>query len=95
MTYKILWAYEAGTNLLGIRNYIEAEDPRTAKRIAGLIKECALSLQTLPHRGKPGRKRGTRELVLPNLPWIIGYCVDERSRTVTILRIHHYAQLRD
>lgn len=78
-----------------IRDYIASENPRAANRIAAAVKESAISLQTLPHLGKPGSKRGTRELVLPNLPWIIGYCVNDKSRSVTILHIHHYAQFRD
>ncbi|MBF0354487.1 MAG: type II toxin-antitoxin system RelE/ParE family toxin [Alphaproteobacteria bacterium] len=95
MRYRILWSFEAGRNLLNIRAYIQAENPGAASRVVAAIRESALGLQTLPHRGKPGRKHGTRELILPNPPWIIGYCVDDKARTVTILHIHHWAQLRE
>lgn len=95
MNYRILWSNEAGRNLLGLRDYISTENPKAALRVAVAIKESVLSLEALPHCGKPGRKPGTRELVLPNLPWIIGYCVDDKTRIVTILHIHHYAQLRN
>ena len=94
MSYRVNWTLEAGRNLVDLRSYIETENPSAARRISTIIKASAQSLEALPHRGKPGRKRGTRELILPDLPWIIGYSVDDRSRTVTILHIHHYAQLR-
>ncbi|MBF0168750.1 MAG: type II toxin-antitoxin system RelE/ParE family toxin [Alphaproteobacteria bacterium] len=95
MTYRVLWSLEAGRNLLDIHDFIQANDPSAAQRIVAAIKAITLSLKTLPRRGKPGRKLGTRELVLPNLPWIINYSVDDRMRTVNILRLHHYAQRRD
>lgn len=43
-----------------------------------------MSLATMPHRGRPGRIAGTRELIL--VPFIIVYRV--RQETVEILRIY-------
>jgi plasmid stabilization system protein ParE len=43
-----------------------------------------------PNRGRPGKKQGTRELVIPSLPYIVAYQVSED--TVYIARILHAAQ---
>jgi plasmid stabilization system protein ParE len=50
------------------------------------------SLKEWPHRGRPGREEGTRELVFPPLPYVAVYRVKEES--VEILRIYHGAQER-
>ena len=41
-------------------------------------------------RGRPGKKPGTRELVLSPLPWILVYAV--RGDAVYVVRILHGAQ---
>jgi len=46
-----------------------------------------------PHSGKHGMEEGTRELVIPKLPYIVAYWVME-SDVVQILRIWHGAQNR-
>jgi plasmid stabilization system protein ParE len=50
------------------------------------------SLVTFPHRGKPGRHAGTRELSTIT-PYIIVYRIG-REEAVTILRVWHTAQDR-
>jgi len=46
--------------------------------------------EDLPNRGRPGKKSGTRELVLPALPYIVVYKVG--SDVLRIARILHGAQ---
>src|SRR5262249_20272423 len=41
-----------------------------AHRTVVNIYERVRSLKTLPHRGRPGRKEGTRELVMAPLPYL-------------------------
>ena len=50
---------------------------------AGTLKQFA-------HRGRPGRKPGTRELVFPGLPFLAAYRV--REDVIEINRILHGAQ---
>jgi toxin ParE1/3/4 len=45
---------------------------------------------TFPHRGRPGKKENTRELVLSPLPYIVVYRI--AGDAVNILRILHGAQ---
>jgi len=42
-----------------------------------------------PGIGRPGRVDGTRELVIPGLPYVIAYL--HRGDTVTVLRVLHGA----
>ena len=48
------------------------------------------TLLTFPHRGRPGKKEGTRELVLSPLPYVVVYAV--RGDAIFIVRILHGAQ---
>jgi plasmid stabilization system protein ParE len=45
---------------------------------------------TFPNRGRPGKKEGTRELVMSPLPYIVIYTV--RGNEVYVVRILHGAQ---
>jgi toxin ParE1/3/4 len=56
------------------------------------IYQTALTLRSIPYRGRAGREEGTRELVLPRLPYILVYRVKEKD--VEILHIYHGAQHR-
>lgn len=50
-------------------------------------------LRALPRLGHAGRKQGTREFVLPHLPYIVVYRVDIADEDeLVILGIFHGAQ---
>jgi toxin ParE1/3/4 len=51
------------------------------------IEEAVLRLTDFPAMGRPGRVSGTRELVVPDAPYIVPYRV--RGQTVHILRVFH------
>src|ERR1035441_3309579 len=53
--------------------YTFKDDPAAAHRTAREIYERAGALKTFPHRGRQGRVKGTRELPLPPLPFIVVY----------------------
>lgn len=86
----IRWSPEAADDLERIVDRIEQENPDTAHRVANLIYERCGSLADLPHRGRPGRIDGTRELIFAPLPYIVVYRV--RAKAVEIARIYHSAQ---
>jgi len=54
------------------------------------IYNAPSALLTLPYRGRPGRKAGTREFVLPRLPYIVVYQIT--GEVIHIARILHGAQ---
>jgi len=88
---RIRWTEPAARDLTDICDYIEQHDgPARAHRVAVTIYEGVSSLPRFPHRGRPGRKVGTRELVFPGLPFLAIYRL--RENVIEINRILHGAQ---
>jgi toxin ParE1/3/4 len=88
---RIRWTALAASDLTGICDYIQEHDgPEAARRVALQIYEGAGSLTQFPHRGRPGRKPSTRELVFPGLPFLAVYRV--REDVIEIDRVLHGAQ---
>jgi addiction module RelE/StbE family toxin len=86
----VLWTKRASADLTEIADYLFERTPQHTTRLVETIYESASSLVTFPLRGRPGRVRGTRELVLAPLPYILIYSVT--GETVHIVRILHGAQ---
>jgi len=88
---RIRWTELAARDLTYICDYIEEHDgPAIARRVALAIYRGIDSLARFPHRGRLGRKPGTRELVFPGLPFLAIYRV--QSEVVEINRILHGAE---
>lgn len=88
---EVRWSPRAADDLERIVTYVQQDNPQAARRVGQTIYERAGGLQTLPQRGRPGRVEGTRELVLPALPFVIVYRV--LLDAVEIVRVLHGAQL--
>ena len=71
----VRWSPEAADDLEQIVTYIRHENPAAAHRVGRTIHEAAAALADFSNRGRPGRVEGTRELVLPSLPFIVVYRV--------------------
>lgn len=84
------WTRRAEADLLDQCDHIAKDDPTLAARIGTEIFTMVEALRDFPHRGRPGRVDGTRELVLPGLPWIAVYTVTDS--TIIVLRLLHGAQ---
>jgi toxin ParE1/3/4 len=54
------------------------------------LYEAPAALVSIPFRGRPGKKEGTRELVLSPLPYIVVYRITDDA--IHIVRILHGAQ---
>jgi toxin ParE1/3/4 len=89
---KVVWTLGAVSSLRAIRNYIQQDNPDAAKKIADRLEQMVAKLKDYPNIGRPGIREGTRELVAPNLPFIIIYRV--MNQEVQILRIFHTKQNR-
>jgi toxin ParE1/3/4 len=87
---RLRWTEAAATNLERISDYLFNPAPARARRLIRSIYEAPETLLSFPHRGRPGKKAGTRELVLSPLPWIVVYAV--RDDVVHVVRILHGAQ---
>jgi len=88
---RIRWTQPAARDLTGVCDYTqENHGPEAARKLALRVYEAIGSLPQFPHLGRLGRKPGTRELVLPGLPFLAVYRV--RKEVIEIARILHGAQ---
>jgi toxin ParE1/3/4 len=86
----IRWSPAAAEGLSRILAYICQDNASAAERVVKTIYDSAGSLESFPYRGRVGRVDGTRELVLPSLPFVIVYRVLENA--VEIAGVLHGAQ---
>ncbi|MGI2031212.1 type II toxin-antitoxin system RelE/ParE family toxin [Rhizobium panacihumi] len=88
---KLVWARFALEDREAIFVHIEKENPQAAARVDEEIVRSARRLIDFPESGRLGRIAGTRELVIPRLPYIAAYVA--LTDRVRILRILHSAQI--
>ena len=87
---QLRWSEEAADDLERITNYLFGETPQHAPELVRAIYSAPAALLQFPHRGRHGKKEGTRELVLTPLPYIVVYRI--AGDAIHILRILHGAQ---
>jgi len=85
---KLKWTRKAAGDLTQIRSYyIHQGNPSAAKDVALQLAALAETLIQHPAKGRAGRAPNTRELVVPDLPYIIVYRA--RDKQIEILRVIH------
>lgn len=84
---KAVWSPRAVRHLVALREYIAQDSEQNAALVAQRILHSVELLQTQPNMGRPGRVVGTRELVVPDTPFIIPYRV-RRDRLELIAVFH-------
>ena len=87
---ELRWTEEAANDLEHITDYLFENAPGRAGEFVREIYNAPSALLTFPHRGRLGRKEGTRELVLSPLPYIVVYQIT--GEVIHIARILHGAQ---
>lgn len=87
---QLRWSEEAADDLERITNHLFEQTPPHAPEVVRTIYQAPATLLQFPHRGRLGRKEGTRELVLSPLPYIVVYRISDDA--IHILRILHGAQ---
>lgn len=87
---RIRWTRRALRRLDEIGAYISSEDPVAASRVVARIVTAAEGLADYSSLGRPGRIKGTRELVLVDIPYIIAYRIGDGQPE--ILTVMHSAQ---
>lgn len=80
-------AEPAARDLEGIVDYIALDNPVAAENVYRGIVHSAEKLPEFPALGRPGRHPETRELSVPDLPYLIVYEVS--AEVVTILAVFH------
>lgn len=88
----------ANEDFLGIVSWIAASNRAAAAKVGQLILSAVEGLGDYPFQGKPGRSPGTRELMIPGLPYVVACSVESATavplpQTVVVLRVLHGAML--
>jgi toxin ParE1/3/4 len=85
----VKWRTAARIDLRRIIEYISTDNPAAALALVQLIEMRADRLCDNPKMGRPGRVKGTRELIV-HPSYIVVY--RETPKAVTILRVIHSAR---
>ena len=85
---RVRWSRRAETDLAGIFAYIAADSEKSAARMVDGLYVAGESLVQFPHRGRPARLSGRRELVVDAN--VITYRV--KGDEVLILAVEHGAR---
>ena len=88
---KLVIREEALDDLDGIYDWIAKDNQDAAIRVVRVLRQSMnrILLPELVNIGRPGRKKGTRELV--EWPYIIVYKVSDDREVVTIFSVVHGA----
>jgi len=84
---NVVWLAGAVDDLNEIVGFIAARNPGAAAKVAAALHDVAAHLESHPRMGRRGRLRGTRELVVARLPFIIVYRIQHDR--VEVLRVIH------
>jgi len=84
---RIVWQDEAEGDLDRIAEYILKDDPAPALRLVYTIRQATRVLGEHPNIGRTGRVEGTREFVIPGLPYILPYQI--AGQEIRILAVMH------
>lgn len=89
----IRWRLSAIADLAAIRDHIALDSPRSALAVVESVLHAVDRLDRFPLSGRTGSVRGTRELVVPGLPFIVVYVCAEGA--AEIIAVFHGAQKSD
>ena len=91
---QLKWTDLANNDLDKIEAHIAQENsPASAIDVVlNIIDSSYLILPEHPNAGRLGRLKGTRELVIAGIPFIVIYRLLERQNQLQILRVLHDAQ---
>ena len=86
----IVWYVRAERDLEHAVEFIHAKNPAAADEVDRRLRSAVGHLDRFPDAGRPGRTAGTREIVIPEYPYIIRYRVKDEQ--VQIMRVFHAAR---
>ena len=84
---RIRWTEPAAAALGRIQDYSANENPRAAFEVVQRIRIAVSQLEAHPKSGRTGRVRGTYELVIHDLRYIVAYRI--KKKEVQILSVYH------
>lgn len=91
---RLVWTPRARADVDEITAYIAEDNPDAAERVADYIYAAAAQLCEQPGLGGPGRKDGTRELIVRKGSWHSGYVIPYRvhGERVELVAVIHGAR---
>ena len=89
---RLRWRLSAVSDLAAIRNFISESDPKAAGAVVDRVLRSVERLESFPKSGRVGQISGTRELVVPGLPYIVVYTTDNTD--ISIIGVFHGARDR-
>ena len=87
---KLIWSPEALDDVADVRSYISLDNPEAARTVTQRIMTLVGQLLLIPNLGRPGRVKGTRELVVSGTRFIVPYRITVDR--IEILRVYHAAR---
>ncbi|SNS91307.1 addiction module toxin, RelE/StbE family [Tardiphaga sp. OK246] len=91
---KIVFDAKAISDLENIRQWIARENPLMATKVLERLFSGVRSLALFPARGRNGLEPGTRELVVPGLPYIVVYKIYDDVNELVVAAVFHTSQGR-
>jgi len=82
---NILWLEAAQRDLDALIDYIAEDNPKSSLRIFNTIRQSVKKLASYPLIGREGRVEKTRELIIPQLPFIVVYVVAKEIRILAVV----------
>lgn len=89
---KLVWLPAAIANRDALIDYIAQENPKAAIKQDDSIENQTDQLVEHPEMGRPGRKQGTRELVISQTNFIVVYRIKPKEKRIEIWRVLHSSQ---
>ena len=84
------WSPRSRRNIESIRDFIAADNLAAAQSVLDAIRRTAENLRNFPMLGHPGRRAGTRELVLTRYPYTLIYRLTQRK--IGIVAVMHQSR---
>ncbi len=92
---KLVFDDQAIADLEGIYLWIAQDSPVAAKTVVERPFSSIELLVSFPRIGHAGRISGTFEWVVPRLPYVVVYEIDEPGERVIVNSVFHGAQSRE
>jgi toxin ParE1/3/4 len=87
----IQWTEQAAKQLYQAQEYIAlSNSEEVAARVITQIVSSIQQLVAFPMSGRAGRVPGTRELIIPNTPFLVAYAIEKAD--IIVLAIYQGAQ---
>ena len=87
----IVWTDQATRQLDQVQEFIAlSNSPEVSLNVVFQILASVEQLDRFPMLGRTGRVAGSRELIIPNTPFIVTYMLDQER--VIVLAVYHGSQ---